>query len=134
MSNSGDGQQEFRTLRGFLEGEEPNDEDYFAYSASLRIGGQDLDFEDISKHLGVLPTHSHRKGERKGKKSPPFEEDMWNYKVPLDEKIHLAEHINALWTAIKPSKEYLLQLKKTSFIDVFLSYRSNVDTAGIEIP
>jgi hypothetical protein len=134
MSDSGDGEREFRTLRGFLRGEEPDEEDLFAYSATLRIFGQDLNFEEINEHLGILPTSSHRKGERKGKNSPPYDSDMWQYRPPLDEKIELKEHINALWAAIKPSKEYLLQLKNVATVDVFLDYRSNVDTAGIEIP
>jgi hypothetical protein len=134
MTNASDEQKSFRTLRGFLSGEEVDEENRFEYSATLRIFGQNLDFEDISSHLGVQPTYSHRKGERKGKNSPPFEHDMWQYEPPLDEKIELAQHINALWAAIKPSKEYLLSLKKVATVDVFLGYRSNVDTAGVEVP
>ncbi len=134
MANNEDEQKSFRTLRGFLSGEEPEEENYFAYSATLRIAGQNLDFEDISAHLGVSPSRSHRKGDQKGPSSPPFQHDMWQYKPPIDESIELGKHIDALWNAIKHAKEYLLSLKKTASVDVFLGYRSNVDTAGVEVP
>ena len=56
----------FRTLRGFLNGEEPDEANYFRYSATLRIYGDDVPFEEISRRLEVEPTHIHRKGERRG--------------------------------------------------------------------
>jgi hypothetical protein len=133
MNNSGNEHKAFRTLRGFLSGDEPDEENRFAYSARLRIFGDNLDFDDISSYLGVTPTNSHRKGDRKGPKSPPYTDDMWGYSPPLDESVELAKHIDALWTDIKHAKEYLISLKQVASVDVFLGYRSNVDTAGVEI-
>jgi hypothetical protein len=60
----------FRTLRGFIEGNEPDEPDYFGYSATLRIFGDNLDLDDITINLGVPPSHVHRKGEKKGPRSP----------------------------------------------------------------
>ncbi len=134
MDDLGNDPEAFRTLRGFLSGYEPDVEDHFAYSARLRIFGEDLDFDDIRTHLGVSPTFSHRKGDRKGPNSSPYAQDMWGYSPQLDERVELAKQIDALWAAIKHAKEYLLSLKHVATVDVFLGYRSNVDQAGVEVP
>jgi hypothetical protein len=124
-----------RTLRAFLDGEEPpNEENYFAYSASLRIFGKIPDVQGITDSLGIEPTYTHFRGERKISRSPPFEHDMWNYSPALPETSSLEEHINQLWAEIEPHKEYLIELKNVLTVDVFLGYRSNCDTAGIEVP
>src|SRR5262245_32291623 len=54
----------FRTLRGFLNGEEPDEADYSHFCASLRIHGDGVPFEEISERLGVEATHLHRKDDR----------------------------------------------------------------------
>ena len=123
-----------RTLRGFLTGEETEEEPSFRYSASLRIFSENLDFEDISSHLGKSPTRTHRKGEHKGNRSRGYPHDYWSYSPQLERERPLHEHIDALWADIKHAKDYLLALKKIAKVDVFLTYSSNVDTAGIEVP
>ena len=124
----------FRTLRGFLDGEEPDEETYFAYCASLRIFGVLGDLEDITRRLGVAPTNSHRRGERRRPNSPPHQHDMWAYQAPVPEAEPLDVHIDRLWQTFREHKTYLLELKKTVTVDVFLGYRSNCDHAGLEVP
>jgi hypothetical protein len=124
----------FRTLRGFLTGTDPDEEEYFAYSATLRIFGEITDLAEISSRLGLQPTDTHRKGEKKGPRSPGFRHDMWAYSPPLDKSEPLENHIDALWKTLKPHKQYLIGLKKSVTVDVFLGYRSNCDHAGIEVP
>src|SRR5258706_11662659 len=124
----------FRTLRGALNGDEPDEENYFAYCASLRIFGDQLDFDEISQHLGLTPTTYHRKGDRRGPRSPGYKQDKWSYRPAVPEERALAEHITALWTDIKRAKDYLLSLKQRATVDVFLGYRSNVDHAGVKVP
>jgi hypothetical protein len=124
----------FRTLRGALVGDEPDEENYFAYSASLRIFGDQLDFAEIQQHLGLTPTTLYRKGDRRGPRSPGYKQDMWSYKPDVPEERALAEHITALWRDIKHAEEYLRWLKQIAAVDVFLGYRSNVDHAGVEVP
>jgi hypothetical protein len=126
--------ESFRTLKGFVEGSETDEPNYFGYSATLRIFGDSLDFDDITLTLGVPPTRSHRKGDRRGPRSPPYKHDMWMLSPGLPEQRPLAEHIDTLWAAIRHSEEYLRRLKTIATVDVFLGYRSNVDTAGVEIP
>ena len=127
-------EKSFRTLRGFLAGKEREEDTYFAYSASLRIAGEISDLDKISATLGLSPTHSHRKGERRGAKAVPCSQDMWSYSPPVEKSEPLHRHIDALWLKLKPHKHYLLELKKSLKVDVFCGYRSNCDTAGIEVP
>jgi hypothetical protein len=122
--------EEYRTLRGFLTGQERDEPPYFAYSASLRIFGDIPNLDAISKALALQPTHLHRKGEG----AAGYRHDMWSYEAPVVKSEPLHRHIDVLWSRLKPHKRYLLKLKKTATVDVFLGYRSNSDTAGLEIP
>jgi Domain of unknown function (DUF4279) len=124
----------FRTIRGFLHGDERKEPDYFAYTARLRIFGDDLDFNQISRRIGIQPTLCHRKGEKQGPRSPEFKHDLWSYSPPIAEDRPLEDHINALWEQIRPARDYLVSLKKIATVNVFLGYRSNIDHAGLEVP
>jgi hypothetical protein len=59
---------------------------------------------------------------------------VWAYTPPVEEAAPLHVHIDALWEAIRHRKQYLLDLKQTVKVDVFCGYRSNSDTAGVEVP
>ncbi len=109
-------------------------EPYFAHSATLRVFGDTVDRQEISARLGVEPTHWHRKGDRRSPGAAPWEHDAWNYTAPIPKDRPLGEHIDALWATIKPKKSYLLALKEVATVDVFLGYRSDSDTAGLDIP
>jgi hypothetical protein len=54
MTEDDEQPQSFRTLRGFLRGEEPDEPTRFAYSATLRIHGDSLPFTEIAERLGVV--------------------------------------------------------------------------------
>lgn len=131
---SAEEQDSFRTLRGWLAGSEPDEETYFAFLASLRIFGNIPDIDEITRTLGIAPTMTRRRGERRGERSPPSKFDMWSFEPALPEDAPLENHIDALWSSLQPHKDYLLDLKRTLTVDVFLGYRSNCDHAGIEIP
>jgi hypothetical protein len=123
----------FRTLRGFLNGEEPDEVNYFHFIATLRIHGHDVPFEEISQQLRVQPTSLHRKGERRGPRSPEYRDDAWHYQPTLAETEPLERHIEALWQVVRPAVNYLRALKQRVKVDVFCGYRSNCDTAGFEV-
>jgi hypothetical protein len=59
---------------------------------------------------------------------------MWLYEAPVKESEPLHAHIEALWAAVRDRKQYLLDLKRTATVDVMCGYRSNSDTAGVEVP
>jgi hypothetical protein len=108
---------------------------YFRYSATLRIFGTIPDLDDITRNLGVSPTHSHRRGERRSSLAEPYKHDMWSFKVPVGRTEPLHVHIDALWATLRERKQYLLELKQNDLsVDVFLGYRSSSDTAGVEVP
>jgi hypothetical protein len=120
-------------LRGFLNGKEPEEENYFCYCATLRIHGDGVPFEEISQRLGVQPTHLHRKGERRGPKSPPYRDEAWQFEPSLPETEPLERHIEALWEVVEPAVDYLKALKQRFKVDVFCGYRSNCNHAGFEV-
>lgn len=130
---SSDKPEMFRTLRGFLDEHEPDGPNYFQFSATLRIHGDNLHFAQIEQALGVLPTSSHRKGERRGPSSPEYKSDAWHYQPPIPETEPLARHIEALWEVVRPAVVFLKGLKLLCKVDVFCGYRSNCDTAGFEV-
>src|SRR5262245_5031860 len=122
-SNSSDESITFRTLRGFLTGDEPDEPNYFCFCATIRIHGEDVPFDEISRRLGVQPTNTHRKGERRRPESMPFSDDAWHYQPPLDETEPLERHLDALWQVVEPEVEYLKSLKQRFKLDVFCGYR-----------
>jgi hypothetical protein len=130
---AGSDEKMFRTLRGFLTGEEPDEANYFRFSAALRVHGDDVPFEEISQRLGVRPTHLHRKGERHGPRSPFYRDDAWQYQPSLPETEPLERHIDALWLIVRPELEYIKALKQRFKVDVFCGYRSNCDHAGFQV-
>jgi len=105
--------------------------EHFRYSATLRIFGDPLDFDEISRRLGVAPTRILRKGERRYSEVVP--DDMWQYAAPVDRSHHLEKHIDALWAAIKDAKDYLIALKESASVDVFLGYQSDSSNAGVTV-
>jgi hypothetical protein len=127
-------EETFKTLRGFLAGSEPDEKTYFGYSATLRIFGDIPNLDEISAHLGLQPTYTHHKGDRPNPRHSGFPHDMWAYDPPVNKLESLGKHIDALWESVKPHKQYLIGLKKSLAVDVFLGYRSNCDHAGFEVP
>ena len=129
-----DAPKSFNTLRGFIHGEEPDEPVGFAYSATLRIHGEGLPFEEIAERLQVRPTYTHRKGERRGPRSPEYRDDAWHFAPSLPETEPLDRQIEALWSVVKPHVDFLKSLKQRAKVDVFCGYRSSCDHAGIEVP
>ena len=106
----------------------------FAYSATLRIFGNIDDFDAISRELRLEPTHTHRRGDRPRPTAAPYKEEMWSYTAPVDRSEPLGEHIDALWARLKPHKQFLLTIKQSLTVDIFLGYHSDCDHAGVEVP
>ena len=44
---------------------------------SLAIYGENLDPHRVTEALGVVPTSAHRRGERRGPRSPPYAQGAW---------------------------------------------------------
>jgi hypothetical protein len=106
---------------------------FFKFSATLRIAGDGVDFDEISRTLGLSPTHSHRKGERRSPSAEPWQHDVWSYRPVVDRAQPLDKHITALWDAVRPHIAYLRSLKQKFHVDIFCGYRSNSCTAGFKV-
>ena len=113
-----------------LVGEEPV---YVHFKATLRISGDAVDIDGITRRLGLEPTHTHRSGERRPSEAEPYTHDMWSYTAPVAETEPPEQHVMALWNAVRPNIDYLRDLKRHCKVDVFCGYRSNSDTAGFEV-
>jgi hypothetical protein len=124
----------FRTLRGFLAGDEPDEDTYFAYLATLRIFGVLPDLQLITQTLGLTPTQALHKGQCLTSRSVPLKHDCWHYTPDIPESEPLEVHIDALWAAIKDRRDFIMGLERTATVDVFLGYRSNCDHAGLQVP
>src|SRR5262245_20987971 len=47
----------------------------------LALYSDDLDPEDVTRRMGSAPTDAHKKGDRKGERSPPFRRGAWLFTV-----------------------------------------------------
>src|SRR5436309_28201 len=95
---------------------------YFNFRASLRIFGEIADLDEISRVLGLSPTHVHRRGERRFPQSRAYVHDMWSYTAPVARERPLEEHLAILWRALEPHVAYLKELKQKLTVDVFCGY------------
>lgn len=93
---------------------------YFRYTVSLRIACEDILHDSISDKLG-LQNCSFRNNQ------------VWRYKIEDPDSKDLNEQLVELWDRIKEHKEYLLMLKKKYEIDIFCSYTSDCDHAGVDL-
>jgi uncharacterized protein (TIGR02996 family) len=105
----------------------------FFHSATLRIWGDIPDLDAISRRLGLVPTHVHRKGEKGGPRSQAYQHDQWSYTAPVKQDRPLEEHLLALWEAVRYRITTLKSLKRTLKVDVLCVYRSNSETAGFQL-
>ncbi|MGE0326668.1 MAG: DUF4279 domain-containing protein [Polyangiaceae bacterium] len=130
----------YRTLKGFVDGAEssglvPETKCY----VMLRIVSGDsddfvpLDFAELDAQLGVTATTKRRRGEKPGPRSPETREDVWLYRVPVDELRGMQVHMDAAWALLSPKMEYLRALKQRAKVEVLLGYSSNVDHGGFNI-
>jgi hypothetical protein len=124
----------FRTLSGFLQGEENNEPPYSCFSATLRIHGMNFDLDDVTTELGVLPTYSHRIGEPRKRGNVPWQDNAWHFSSSLPEEECLGSHISFIWDRLRSKKDILLSYKADRSVDLFLGYRSNCDHAGFSLP
>ncbi|WP_432728938.1 DUF4279 domain-containing protein [Variovorax sp. W6] len=82
------------------------------FDASLRIAGVGAYHDEIFSRTGIASTHSHRKGELRGR-SPAlgcWTEDLWRLESPLGELATIDQHLEWLQAQIAPHKAYFAGL------------------------
>jgi hypothetical protein len=112
---------------------EEADEPYFLFRATLRIHGEALDLGEITRSMGLGPTHTHKKGEPRGPIGYPYPDDAWHYSAELPEEAPLDTHLQILWADVAPARDFLLAIKAKHKVDVFCGYRSNSNHAGFQV-
>jgi hypothetical protein len=101
------------------------------FSAALRVMGDRLDLKDISRQLGLVPSHTHRAGEL-DKFGEPYPGDMWLLESPLGNRKHVDTHLKWLLKQLKPRFAYLKSLKNKFKIDLFCAY-TGIDDGGLSL-
>jgi hypothetical protein len=77
----------------------------------MRVFGEHLDFDLISRKLGVQPSHAHRKGEIFAPGAPPFAHDLWSVDAPVNRAETLDKHLLSLRQMLEPRYDFLRSLK-----------------------
>ncbi|MBD9393127.1 DUF4279 domain-containing protein [Acidovorax sp. ACV01] len=81
----------------------------YRFDASLRIVGVGAHHDAISLRTGLLPARSIRKGERRvGQRL--WTQDVWLLDSPLGGDASLDEHLEWLWNAIAPHRDYFREI------------------------
>lgn len=106
---------------------------YFCFTASLRIYGDIEDLDEITNAVGIMPTSSHLKGDRRSEMAKPYKQAMWAYEPNVPEEESLSRHLNALWAAIGENADAIKRLKEKYQVDIFCGYRSDCDHAGFSV-
>ena len=79
----------------------------FRYDASIRITGAGHEHAKITRVSGLVPTHSHLKGEVRSRLNQRrYPDDLWMLSSPLGETATIGQHCGWLWDAIGPNREY----------------------------
>lgn len=95
------------------------------FGVMLRIRGDALDLDDISRTLGVAPTCISENGKRYGHAKTLCDCDAWFFSVPLGGERPLDEHLHALWDRVRPRIDYLRDLTRTCDVSVSLHVTSS---------
>lgn len=82
-------------------------------SVVLALYAEDLDPDIVSRELGCAPTRAHRKGDRRGPRSPPFSTGAWLLELsgegPIDPDVLLSDLLgrfprdSAFWAKLRAS-------------------------------
>ncbi len=92
--------------------------------ASIRILGFHLDFENISKNLGVEPSRTHRAGELDRWKKPCLS-DLWLLNGHAQQGESMDVHLKWLRKTLAPHYDFLHTLKKTAQIRSYCGFTAD---------
>ena len=90
--------------------------------ASIRIQG-DLDPDEISRKLAIVPTYTHRAGES-DRFGEVLRSNMWLLKSDLGNDKPLEQHVQSLFDKLRDKKPAIEKLRASCKLDVFCSVTS----------
>jgi hypothetical protein len=99
---------------------------------AFTISGVGLNIEDISRVLGLAPTHVHRVGEPNmiGK---PFPHDMWMLNSELSGTEPLDAHLMWLIKKLRPHYDFIKSLKSNAELSVYCGLNCKNDQCGFSL-
>jgi hypothetical protein len=112
--------------------EENLSDDMKWYKACLRISGETLQPEEVSRELGLVATSSGLKGEflSSSRLKRPLRSSVWILESPLDKQILLEDHLKWLLDALEPKSEIISRIAKQCEADFFCGFSSNNGQGG----
>lgn len=106
------------------------------YTVELRIAGQDLDPDEITRSLGISPTQVRRKGERRSGASV-WTENMWAYEVfpsQRDSWSSLSDGLTSLLNEVLPLKTRLQSFASANKIYLWCGHFTTDFDGGPTLP
>ncbi|MHB1453860.1 MAG: DUF4279 domain-containing protein [Saccharofermentanales bacterium] len=103
----------------------------------LRISGESLDFDEISKMLNILPKNAYKKGDRKvldNSEEITYKEDCWLAEYGISAKTEISLAINGFLSQFQKGHDYLRDISKRNEITLWISVYPNDIQANIHFP
>jgi len=108
------------------------------YSVALRITGESVDPEEISRLLQLKPSESHRRGDPhwgKGGRYADFPSGLWALQSPLGQDQPLVEHIQILRSKLGDREPILAELRSRGYrLDLFVGVFEIGDGDEVSLP
>lgn len=89
---------------------------------TFSVRGRKLNFDEITKRLGISPTTTHRAGDPSRLKNKPFPCDAWTLASPLALNESLDAHLKWLADRLRPNYAYIKVLKEQADLSIYWSY------------
>lgn len=100
--------------------------------------GKNLDPDDVSRRLALVPGDSHRSGDphlgKAGRRYADFSEGLWALSSSLVETASLEEHLGDIISRVGPKSDVLRELRLLGFrTDVFVGVFGQGGNSGFSI-
>jgi|SRR5579864_395766 len=111
-----------------------NDDKWFR--ASLRISGEDLRPDEITRLLGIAPTRVHLRGEPRGHGKScesVWERSLWLLQSPLGDSRDPVEHLDWLMRVLESKRSAVKGLRGKYAMDLFCGFSSETGQGGFTL-
>ena len=104
------------------------------YRVSLRLMGDGLPLDDIESKLGLVPSHTGRKGDhfRGDSRRAKYQSNVWVWNNPAESDVSFEEQITGLLNVIESKKSILKEILSLPDVEgeLFLGYGSQNGQGG----
>ena len=87
--------------------------------AKFRIWSEQMNPEDITKKLDIIPTESEEKGKYNERTGKPYVISSWEYQTEEQSTFDLSERLDDLITVLKPKRNELVKIRELFPEDTF---------------